>query len=101
MSSSTENKSYPVFGLICTIVFINPVFLFRESERWAKEFISKKYCSDFLNSYSEKIEQVVMRISFMAKRVLSYFKKSFNKYKFKRFLTGIDFLKPILQTTCI
>ena len=63
-------------------------------------FIRKYYSYIFL-FHNKLTELKAMCISLMVKRVFSCLKKTFHKYKFKRFLSGVDFLKPILQTRCI
>ena len=90
MSSSIKNGYSPLLGLIGAFALVNfSILLKRKKER--------------LNilSYHKVLNRLVMRISFMAKRVLSYFKKSFNKYKFKRFLSGVDSYGSIPYLWCI
>ena len=51
--------------------------------------------------YHKVLNSLAVRISLMTKGVFFNLKKTFSKYKFKRFLSGIDFPKPILQTWCV
>ena len=118
MTSSIKKECFPSFGLINTFVLVNPdILLERERERerekqasrtynniaparqdthfsFSKNFslalFFREYFFDILSCYKVS-KQKVVRIPLMAKRVLSYSKKTFSKYKFKRFLSGIDY----------
>jgi len=112
----------PVFGLINTSVLINYNILLNKRKQALRTheiifrvrkvmqyFFTKHFTSalffikDFFNILlrHKVLKLKVVRISLTAKCVLSYFKKSFNKYKFKRFLSGIDYFQINTPKQCI
>jgi hypothetical protein len=90
MSSSIKNGFSPLLGLIGAFALVNfSILLKRKKERFN------------ILSYHKVLNRLAVSIPLMANCVLFSLKKSFSKYKFKRFLSGIDFPKPILQTWCV
>ena len=105
-----------VFELINTIALISSDILLDKNTQYSRMYIKvnhtrrdtyfyfiKHRFSSLFNqkipfsfiSILKKLKQVAIYNKCMTKRVFFNLKKTFNKYKFKRFLSGIDYLKSI------